>query len=443
MYFVALSSECSADLFRRDYAIPDAQTTDFITENLNKGKVIGTRCNYLPLIRDFLGYCIENGVDSRGEVLPMPAIYWQWNRTRRLGSCNSSDSWSAALSWWCDLNWIEPKFYKNRIYQHLKSIMVKNFSVPRKVRKPSEIRWLDRFARFLNCTPKTWKYCNLDLLGKILALLLFFFSVSRPSEVLFTDKTENLLIGKITTGLKFGDVTIVRDVKNPTLSCLHLIIRHYKNQEFRDVPKHIYMQSPICTNENHFCQTLDFFRMWEIYHQRRCARSDDLQLKLDRGHYENYSERQVKLITNQLVRPDNFVFVDANGVIWTPKIFDELVSNLVDCVGENNQYFTSYSIKIGSSSVCNQQGIDLLKVLRYVQWSVKSLPHVVGRYISFKRAELAMIPFEMCHGKNGGGSGGKCIDKSGNKLITFNLWEKSAVARRFLSEQFPKLPSSS
>ncbi len=61
---------------------------------------------------------------------------------------------------------------------------------------------------------------------------------------------------------------------------------------------------------------------------------------------------------------------------------------------------TSYSLRIGATSLCNQQEIDILKLLKYVAWSINSLHHVANRYVLFEPLDLSIIPFEMLHGRN-------------------------------------------
>ncbi len=66
-----------------------------------------------------------------------------------------------------------------------------------------------------------------------------------------------------------------------------------------------------------------------------------------------------------------------------------------------------YSTKIGALSLGRKQQIDILKIIKYVIWSIKNVPHVSARYRRFKRKQLQTIPFEMIHG----------TDKQGKKLL--------------------------
>ncbi len=48
-------------------------------------------------------------------------------------------------------------------------------------------------------------------------------------------------------------------------------------------------------------------------------------------------------------------------------------------------------------SICNQQQMDMLKVLYFVAWSLESMPHVSNRYCQYEEWNFAEIPYEMYH----------------------------------------------
>eukprot|EP01084_Bolivina_argentea_P049177 90479_1 len=123
-----------------------------------------------------------------------------------------------------------------------------------------------------------------------------------------------------------------------------------------------------------------------------------------------------KKLKNCAVTSQNYVFVGENGAIWRPEKLNEIVKDLaVKLKLKNQDRYRGYSIKVGAVSLCRQQDLDMLKIMRYVQWSVKSLPHVVARYICYLREELQIIPFEMIHGRNVPGK--LCINKRNDKYL--------------------------
>jgi len=324
-----------------------------------------------------------------------------------LGSCNSFKSWQSALVWWVEANDLQPQFKFHRFYRKIKTTMVKLYKRKRKLRKPINIYWIVGWLKSKNITPTTWDTIDLDLLTESLLILLLFFSMSRPSEITFTDNTENVAWEIITTGLQWGTMKFYTNDSNYRESYLLLTINWYKNQEFRGKPKLIYMAPPICNNKFCHCMNfLDFYGMAKM-------------LKFRRSNLTNCS-------MNLGVNNNNFVFVGKNGKIWRPSIFTRLTKDIlrVNNVHDPENY-APYSFRIGSMSLAHQQEIDLLKVMRYVVWSIDNLPHVSNRYIRFSIQLLKTIPFELIHGRGG------LINRSDRiKIPTFNLWDNNEASRQ-------------
>ncbi len=219
---------------------------------------------------------------------------------------------------------------------------------------------------------------------------------------LYTDNTENM------------DKTYNRRYKK-------ILIHWYKNQEFRNEPKEIFIAPPICENKTCHCRILDYFQIYLIILQRRKALINKLKsdaLYSTKQKTKTFKKRLSNLDTNA----NNYIFVGSNGAIWRPSklslILKELISTLKIA---DPQFYPSYCIRIGSTSLCHLQEIDLLKLIRFVVWSVKDLPHVSNRYINFSIKQLRILPFEMIHGRNRPGK--MNVDKSKGKLKTYNLWE--------------------
>ena len=98
------------------------------------------------------------------------------------------------------------------------------------------------------------------------------------------------------------------------------------------------------------------------------------------------------------VKSNIYGFVCLNGAIWKPSKITDLMRDFIKLNKLNTLDYAPYSIRIGATSLCNQQEIDLLKLLKYVAYSISNLPHVQNRYIEFTLQELRIIPFEMLHG---------------------------------------------
>ncbi len=78
---------------------------------------------------------------------------------------------------------------------------------------------------------------------------------------------------------------------------------------------------------------------------------------------------------------------------------DTLILGVKKVLGLKEE-LSGYSTRLGAVSLCRKQEIDILKVIRYVVWSVNSLPHISTRYMKFTIDDLKILPFEMIHGKN-------------------------------------------
>ena len=84
--------------------------------------------------------------------------------------------------------------------------MVTLYSKPRSIRLPLKLQWLLRYVELLNVNNSNWQLVELDVLSEIFLLLLTFFYISRPPELLFSDDAESSEWDVITTGLNCGDI---------------------------------------------------------------------------------------------------------------------------------------------------------------------------------------------------------------------------------------------
>ncbi len=254
--------------------------------------------------------------------------------------------------------------------------------------------------------------------------------MSRPAEMVHTNSTENPDWETIITGLKWSDIQSKNMNKNYSKRYLQILIRWYKNQEFSCEPKWLFMSTPTCTKTDCKCHILNFYEMFFILKQRRLQYHTNLKNQQQRCVSVQQKRLYTKRLNNLGTAPNDFIFVGKNGSIWRPSKLTEIVSDMIDQLNiPDPTAYSNYSIRIGATSLGYQQGIDLLKMIRYVIWSVNALPHVSARYINFTIAELRIIPFEMIHGANKKGQ--KCVDKSDQPLKTFDLTNQKIKAVLF------------
>ena len=414
--------EFATNRFETQYALPIPHVTKDIKKHFHRRNVFATKANYVSCIKDYIGFCLEHGLDPAGDAMTwQTVIYWFWDRAQRMPKgTNSICTWGAAASFWAGCFLKDPDYFQHPMYKKLKKILIDAYDQDRETRLPIPVRWLHAFNLSRGILPSTWHTCDLDLLMESLVLDLIFFTLSRPGEVVYCSKRNDEFLMVHASGLTWKDIQLLNDTNNPHLGCLRITIRHFKNQENRRVPKVLVVQAPMCGNKQHFCQTLDFVTKFKIYKQRRRRMQTTL-----------LSAATPDAAANLTVSADTMVFVRQSGARLTPAAISELVKTMARAVAGTDRHYSGYSLRIGATSVCNQQRIDLVKVCRYVAWSVKALPHVIERYISFTAAELAMIPFEMCHGRNIPGK--RCVDRSGGTLKVVNLWSKLEMNQRFLN----------
>ncbi len=395
--------------------------------------MLDTQLNYVSLLGDFCSYCIQFGKHPIA-IRPDPAmvIYWMYSRCRRLGNCNSHGAWQASISYLVKKHMLKPEFYFDGFYNICYKTMI-NLYVRDKIidRLPIPICWLVNWLKKINVTPKTWKTCDIYVLKKVELSLLTYFSISRPFELTFTDKTIDPLWDVITTGLRWSDIRFIKCM-NYSKSYLHLIIHWYKNQKDRNTPKIIDMSPPICNNKNCDCKFLDFVQIFIILKQRCDDNYKKLLAKISKIPLLERSEIQLKRLRNLKVSNENFVFVGKNGGIWPPNKITKIAKEVVMILGiPNPEKFVGYSFKIGAMSTVHKQDLDILKVIRFVAWSVKAFPHVSARYIALEREELQIIPFEMIHGRIRKGK--RCINMRDGSLSAQPLWN-TEVERLFFEQ---------
>ncbi len=206
------------------------------------------------------------------EPTPSQVIYWMRNKIDRLGSSRSIGSWQSAISFWCkkNLNY-NPKWIKDGFYNECYRAFEKLHSKQTALRDPLQIEWMVNYFRKKGVTPSTWTTVDVFILKECFLLTLTFFSISRPFELTFTNKTENEMWEIITTGLKWGDISLNNMDKPYLRQYLHLLIHWYKNQIDREIPKDIWMSPPICNDSSCLCHQLDYIAMYKIL-KARCIK---------------------------------------------------------------------------------------------------------------------------------------------------------------------------
>ncbi len=176
--------------------------------DIHRSNRLGTKENHIVIIKDWFRFCAKIGVyPYTKNPKPLHIIYFCYDRAGRMRKgANSIENWLAAFNFMI-LSLNGTPSFRTLIFNRHKKALVKFHSQPRTVKLPFKLKWLAQWARAIGVTPLTWYTCDFNNLIKVLIVLTIFFTISRPGEIYFTNKTENEEWDIITTGIRFGDVS--------------------------------------------------------------------------------------------------------------------------------------------------------------------------------------------------------------------------------------------
>ena len=383
--------------------------------DLSRDNRIGTKCNHISIIKDWLIFCAKTGLDPFSlNPIPKCIIYWLYDRTNRMvKGANSIDTWLNGFNFLIYCLGGRP-CYRTEDFKRRKAILIKLYSKPRTPTLPFPLLWLIKWIKCIGVTPLTWYTCEYDDLFKVLLVLFIFFTISRPGEIYYSNKTENINWDIITTGLCWKDITFSGNL-------MTLSINWYKNQVHYNVPKLIHIVPPVCLRSDCHCRILNFPKMFIVAKARRQALFTRLLLRRARRGptISNAFQKKLKYLATN---PNDQVFVTKEGSVWGYTRMRNLMREIHGKIKTKRpKMYPPYTLKRGAMSLVNQQKIPLLKVIKFVNWSVKSLPHMSQTYISISIPEMAVIPYEMIHGAIRNGNRANCVDLSNQKLVPFDL----------------------
>ena len=387
----------------------DPVNTQFILNAFDKSKKLQTKTHYVSQFRNYVKYCI-NILKVNPFKMPLnPSLisFWIAERTRTSGSTGSLRSWIAMLLWLSELCGYPPTFRSDPMYKSFVTHITKQYPKNSDTRIPFKFSDIHHFCadRSRGCID----FLPMDTLLELLVTQLFFFTMSRPSELLFPNTITKSNIKK---GIIFDDLQW--DLEQVTIR-----VRDFKNATTRTLEKFIPIQSTKCTNRHCACRILNPYRVLKLYIQKRGELWENLQKKKRRilitGKHK-MSAKQHQIWTQQLenlgmTRKDK-VFVDSKGMILRVRHLNNLVATIKESLKYKGN-FAPYSLRIGGTSHAANVDINQVKIMRYVGWSTAQLPVAAMRYLRFSMDELKLIPFEMIH---------KRLKYDVNTL--FDPWEK-------------------
>lgn len=322
---------------------------------------------------------------------PKVVSYWIADRVRTLKSTASLRIWISMLKWLSELCGSNPSFQDDPFYQTLIAHIRKQYSTQSDDRLPFKLSDIHYFCA--ERSRGSIEFLSMDRILELLIIQLYFFTMSRPSELLFPN---NICKKNEKKGLIFDDLTW--DLEEVTIR-----VRDFKNAEHRNFNKFIPIQSTKCTNRHCKCQILNPYRLLQLYIERRGQLWYSIQQRkrriLERGEH-NMSTKEYQIWKNQLknlgLSKEDKLFVDSKGRIIRVHHLTKIVQQMKKALKYTGNY-TSYSFRIGGSSHAANVEINQVKIMRYVGWSTSQLPMAAMRYIRFSKDELKLVPFEMVH----------------------------------------------
>ena len=366
--------------------------------------MITTKRGYATLVISFLQYCEDNDEPAfiGKSINPWAAMFWmQWMAFMR-GSSNSHKSWSASLTWLCAMLGAPsmPPLHQRHTDFALfwKRIKVAGRKKT-KVKAQMQARHIWRYLRdCLKIDPDRLWLSSYDTLIEALLLVMMFLTMSRCTELLWSDKSDK--VRKIITGVRFKHVDIRIRSGFRTDKVMTIEVVWFKNQQDRTLPKKVWMVTPCCGHSVKKC-VCPFFAIMKLYEQIHTFRRNRMKNPKPFCNGKKVSPLSAKAAENLDIGDDNFLFVNSRGTILGYSFLYRLTRKVAAFNGLLNDELkmSPYSIRIGATSLAHHQNIDALKMMRWVEWQPgTACPTMHAHYVRYTVQQLSLVPFELLHG---------------------------------------------
>ncbi len=364
----------------------------------------------MTAFKQWVLYCIT----IRENPLRLPcdtelATFFLADRVHHTGSIGSIKNWSAMLNWIHELAGVKKNYKKSENFKNFKIALAIEYPNKSDPRLPFKIEHILQFTKHHNVNLLTLDITPINTLLKVLLVQAYFFTMSRPCELILS------LYSDTKKGIKIG--CLKRDRNNNPSYFAGLIIDHKTINKKRD-PKYVYLTDTRCnkilqgSTQNCMCFYLNPYRILCAYLKRR-FRSKSLRIKLDKfSKYKNV-----------------FVWEDGNIVTTTDlsNITKELVKIINIPIRDQHRY-SSYSYRIGGTTRGVAVGINHTNILKFVGWSDSFLGDSSITYIRPSTETLVLIPFQMIHGI--GNQITQQTHEYMNQGLVFDPWSKTAMRSR-------------
>ncbi len=109
--------------------------------------------------------------------------------------------------------------------------------------------------------------------------------------------------------MTWSDIQSKNTNKNYARRYLQILVRWYKNQEFRYEPNWLFISTPTCTKTDCKCHILNFYEMFFILQQRRPQNYTQLKNQQHRFMSVQQKRLNTKRLNNLGTAPNDFIFV--------------------------------------------------------------------------------------------------------------------------------------
>ena len=371
-----------------------------LAEAINKvfedKQMVESKASYVSAFRHYFRFCLDFEIDPLKMPLdPEVCIYWIQQRIEMKGSIASLSTWTAMLHWISELA-MAPMIYKSHpLYTSYLAAIRKKYEKGVDHRLPFRLHHIHKY------TLKTWKSdkgentISFDNLLRILIANLYFFTMSRPCEIL---RASGSSLRKF--GLLIGDIQKMVDLEHS--ATIYEFKVRTKNAASRKIFKKIYISSSRC-NKHHqcICAKMDPFMLLDYYMKRRRDLCAEIHQTLGTGNLsESEYATQTTRLENLAIKKSKPLLVWSDGKTATTKDLAKIAKEISRKAGiVDPQHYTSYSLRIGGTTAASMAKIDHVLILKYVGWSVSRLADCGQRYMRYSPYELSMMPFKIIHGE--------------------------------------------
>jgi hypothetical protein len=341
-------------------------------------------------------------------INPWAVTMWYVYLTNLLGSCNSMESWSSALTWFCEMLDLtvkpKPRHQNHNGFVTFRKNLVGACTKKKKEKSPCNAMMIVIFLKLhLNVMPGHFLEASYTDLWKAFLIVLAFIGAFRPSELVYSETKEELCGMEYVRvkGLKWKHIEILNRPEARGGRMMRITIPLFKNQRDETTPLVKTFATPMCDPNNRickgYCAYFDTFGMYEaLKTMRENVRVDPRPFNRFRSETPIEGERLQNLGT----RPNDFVFVNTGGKVVKYEQMRRVVQELVTALGLDTKVIviSAHSFRVGSSSTAYIQGIACLAFCKWVEWSVENIRCTQAQYIKLMEEQLSDIPFDLLHG---------------------------------------------